>query len=305
MLKILYGDHTFLRQQALTDLKKDLSDWQVVMTDDLTPGALEDLVLARSLFSPKQNLIFYNLSDNKPAWDRLVELSEQIASDDDLAVILIENKLDGRSKFSKLAGQKGWATEFRLPKDYDQSAAIKFILEQAERQNLSLTPALARQVFELVGPDPWDQFQAVNKLAVLDRVDSETITKYIPRNSFGNVFVVLELALVGNLAKLEQELEQLESVDVEPNQFWGLLISQALNLLALSATPSGAGAAEELGIHPYAAQKMAGLLRTISLNKLKQTINLMFETDHLFKTGRRDVWPAIRTCLVKVSQLDN
>lgn len=303
MLKILTGEHTFLRQQAFEDLKKDLGDCRVVTTEDLTAGGLEDLLLSHSLFEPSQNFIFYQLSANQSAWAKLVELAEQIAAADDLVVILIEDKLDRRTQFSKLAAKHGWETRFDLPRDYDRMAATRFIAEQAKLQSLTLTPALAQLIFELVGPNPWDQFQAVSKLAPLEKVTAEIIKTYIPKNQFGNVFEIIELALQGRLADLEREISQLETEAVEPHQFFGLLVSQLTNMAIVKTTPDDVDVAREFGIHPFAVRKMVGLLGSLSLARLNQALTILVETDQAMKTSGGDAWELIRIGLVKISQL--
>lgn len=311
MLIILSGNHTFLRQQALVELKQQLDlQPQIVSVDGMTPAQLTDLIAAQSLFEPQRFVLIYGLAENAPVWQRLEELAPSIAEDDSLTLVLLESKLDGRAKFTKTAKQNGWLREFVLDtdqygniKDYYGQKSIEFILEQAKELALKCDRRLAQYLYEHVGANPWELYLALERLQIMGEFSATIIDKYVPKNPLINVFEVLNKAFRGQRSAVKQEIDDLESTETEPRSFFGLLSSQIFNILAIATAPRGASVATDLSINPYVVRQLTPIAQLCSVEELKQVVGWFIEVDSKLKSGSYDAWLEIRVLLNQIIDL--
>lgn len=311
MLVVLSGNHTFLRQQALVELKQQIKlEPQIVSTDDLSPAELSDLLLAQSLFEPKRFVLLYGLAENAAAWQRLTELAEVVAKDDSLVLVLVEEKLDNRTRFVKQARQAGWLKEFHLEtdasgrvRDYGGRKSVQFVLEQAQKLDLKIDRSLAQRIYQHVGPDPWELYNALERLDTVGEISTEALQKYVPQNPMVNLFEILQKAFRGEMEAVAQEIDELESSDTEPMQFFGLLTSQVVNLLGLVAAPPDVDVAGDLRVNRFALDQLRPIAQQQSLGKMKRVVELFVQTDQRLKTGAPDTWLEIKLLLAKITQL--
>lgn len=311
MLVILSGNHTFLRQQALVELKQQLKlEPQIILANNLSPAQLADLLTAQSLFEPQRFVLIYGLSDNVEAWSRLIELAESVAEDNSLALVLVEDKLDSRTKFVKVAKQQGWLKEFIIEtdrqgniKDYSGQKSVQFILEQSKKLGLKFDRNLAQYLYQQIGPDPWELYSALERLQVIGDASRAAIDKYIPSNPMINIFEILNQAFAGKRREVDRSISDLESLDTEPRSFFGLLSSQIFNVLAIAVAPAGANLAADFGINPYAISQLSSIARHQSLDNLKQVANWFVEADIKLKSGSYDAWLEIKVLLNQIINL--
>lgn len=309
MLKIFSGNNSFLRQAAWQELRQRLD-----LTPNLIKGEvlslieLNDLLSAQSLFEAKRCLLAYNLSEQPVLWQRIVDLAPSLAADDSLVLVLIEDKLDQRTKFAKLAKKEAWWQDFSLKLDkngqvidYTGDTSVKFILEQSTKLGLKIAQSDARYLFERVGAEPWDLFQALERLALLEEINREQIDRYIPANKQVNLFEILQKALLGQSELLESDLNELEASNTEVQQFFGLLSSQILQLLAIMLAPAGADLVQDFAINPFVLTKLRHLARGLTIKQVRQTVALFSEVDQKIKSGSNDPWLEIKALLLQVA----
>ena len=93
MIHLLYGDNEFAKRAALAAL---VGDADVVRYDgeELTLADMQEITIGQTLFSQSAEYVISKLSENSDIWLRLSELP----FDDDKTVILLESKLDKRTK---------------------------------------------------------------------------------------------------------------------------------------------------------------------------------------------------------------
>ncbi len=311
MLKILTGNHTFLRQQALFELKQKANILpEIISADNLSVAGFNDLVSAQSLFVSVRLVIIYNLANNTEVWAKFTELAEGIADDDGLSLVLVEDKIDSRTKFFKLALKQGWLENFAIEvdsagrvRDFSGQKSVKFILEQAEKLKLGITRLEAEFLFRRVGADPWELYNSLLKLSAVGRVDKEAIKKFIPQNTMTNVFEILNKVLSGKQKEVMLEIDELERSDAEPHQFFGLLASQMFNAVALVLVPIGASVEADFGVNSWALGSLRAVVRNYSPIEIKKIIEMFVATDQKIKTGSTDLWLEIRVLLTQIASI--
>lgn len=305
MLRVLAGANTFEIIKFVKDFKDQIGINPIeIKSEKISYSEFVDLIFARSLFTDAEFIIARNLSSNKPVWEKLIDLIPKIAEDQSLNLILIETELDKRTKIAKELVKLKLIAEFNLPKDYDSQSAKRFILKQASDFGVKISDKLALELFERVGCDPWSQYHALEILSALDEdITLEAIDKYIPKTAMANVFSALELALNKEINKLNALIDELERVSTEPNQFFGLITSQALTLLAVKSAPSGANVAKDIGTNPYVLDKLRPVARAKTIESLSKMIRILALADRKLKSSKSDPWVILKSALNEIAKI--
>ena len=299
MLKILTGPNSWLIKRAIAEL--DTADTSRYQGSELTPSELADILDAQSLFSTKRTIVIDELSANKAGWERLTELANELASDPDLTLIIIENKPDGRSKLIKQAKQAGWLIDYPLPKDTHQ--ATTYLEAEAQQLQLQLQPGVARMIVDRVGLDTWAGHMALEKLASASAtISTELVEKYIAPSLEVNVFKVVDELFARHALAVAELIDEMDRTSANAYQFFGLISGQISNLLMIKILGKTV-ATTELKLHPFVAGKLANVANQLSLPTIKQMVSILAQTDLQLKTSGQHDWTLIKLALVQIAQL--
>ena len=299
MLKILTGPNSWLIKRAIAEF--DTADISRYQGSELTPGELADILGAQSLFSAKRTVVIDELSANKASWERLTELANELASDPDLTLIIIENKPDGRSKLIKQAKQAGWLEDYPLPKDAHQ--ATTYLEAEAQQLQLQLQPGVARMIIDRVGLDTWAGHMALEKLASASAtISAELVEKYIAPSLEVNVFKVVDELFAGRALAVAELIDEMDRTSTNAYQFFGLISGQISNLLMIKILGKTV-ATTELKLHPFVAGKLANVANQLSPPTIKQMVSILAQTDLQLKTSGQHDWTLIKLALVQIAQL--
>lgn len=267
--------------------------------DELELSRLPDLLQGGMLFTAERLVIIRHLSDNKQLWDVLPQWLEKI--DSDIHLVLIEPKPDKRTKTFKDLKKHANLQEFHPWSDRDTTLAEAWVSNEAKQHGVSLDRKLARQLVARVGLDQWQLFHAIEKLAVLDTVTSETIEEHIEANPTENVFNLLDAALRGDAKKVSQMIQALQ-LSQDPYMTFGLLSGQVFQLAVLAATDRPAAEiASGIGAHPYALGKLAPHAKRLGKGGTKRLLNIFADTDVAMKSTGHEPWLLIENALVKTA----
>ena len=299
MLKILTGPNSWLIKRAIAEF--DTADISRYQGSELTPGELADILGAQSLFSTKRTIVIDELSANKAGWEHLTELANELASDTDITLIIIENKPDGRSKLIKQAKQAGWLEDYPLPKDAHQ--ATTYLEAEAQQLQLQLQPGVARMIIDRVGLDTWAGHMALEKLASASAtISAELVEKYIAPSLEVNVFKVVDELFAGRALVVAELIDEMDRTSANAYQFFGLISSQISNLLMIKILGKTV-ATTELKLHPFVAGKLSNVANQLSLPTVKQMVSILAQTDLQLKTSGQHDWTLIKLALVQIAQL--
>lgn len=299
MLKILTGPNSWLIKRAIAEF--DTADISRYQGSELTPGELADILGAQSLFSTKRTIVIDELSANKAGWERLTELANELASDPDLTLIIIEHKPDGRSKLIKQAKQAGWLEDYPPPKDAHQ--ATTYLEAEAQQLQLQLQPGVARMIIDRVGLDTWAGHMALEKLASASAtISAELVEKYIAPSLEVNVFKVVDELFAGRALAVAELIDEMDRTSANAYQFFGLISGQISNLLIIKILGKTV-ATTELKLHPFVAGKLANVANQLSLPTIKQMVSILAQTDLQLKTSGQHDWTLIKLALVQIAQL--
>lgn len=302
MITVLTGDNSFELARALDAIRAGFAGVpEQYDGEDLELAQLPDLLLGGTLFATERLVIIKGLSANKQLWDVLPEWLEK--SDPDTHVVLVEPKPDKRTKTYKELKKNAAMQEFVSWSDRDVMAAEKWVADESARQGVALDKKLAQQLVIRVGLDQWQLFHAIEKLAVLETVDSDTIERVIEANPTENVFNLLDAALRGDSKKTSAMIRTLQ-ISQDPYMTFGLLAGQVFQLAALAAAdkPSGEIAAA-IGAHPYALGKLAPYAKRLGRPGARRILTIFADADTAMKSSAVDPWLLVERALIKTAAL--
>ena len=302
MITVLAGENSFEISRELERLATDFDGTaEKFDASELELRQFPDLVMGATLFADKRLVIIKDLSENKALWNMLSEWLSRVS--DDVHLVLVDEKPDKRTKTYKDLQKAADVHEFKLWSERDMPQAEKWVNEEALRLGVSLDKKSVHLLVSRVGAEQWLLFQALQKLAVLDRVTPETIEEVIDANPTENVFNLFEAALKGDTTRVGRMIETLR-LGEDVYRLFGLLSTQAFQLLALGLTDkSSAEVAKGLGAHPFALSKLSPHAGRLGKTGVKKVFAAFVEADSAAKTSATDPWILLERALMKVANL--
>lgn len=302
MITVLSGDNTFEVERTLKEIEHGFEGKaERIDGAEVSTGQLPDLFMGTTLFASKRLVIVRGLSLNKKMWTELPEWLPRIA--DDVHVILVEPKLDKRTKTYKILQKESRIQEFLLWGERDTAKAEQWVAGEATRQGFALDKKSAHHIVTRIGVDQWLLYQALVKLAVLEKVNEEVIDRVIEATPQENVFLLFETALKGDVSGVAHRVAGLSATE-DPFRLFGLLGGQAFQLAALVlADKSSSEIARDIGVHPFALSKLAPYAKRMGRGGVRQVTEYFAEADKGIKTSAVDPWLLIERALVKVARI--
>ncbi len=296
---VLTGENGYEVHQALRQLMAEFDGTPERFDGDtLELRQLPDLLMGTSLFAEKRLVIIRELAANKAVWDALPEWLGRV--NDDIRLVLVEPKLDKRTKTYKALQKVANIIEHKPWTERDQTLAEKWVAEQAKVRDIKLAPADVRLLVARIGVDQWQLGQALDKLGVLDDVTDEVIREVIEARPIENVFELFETALGGDKGRLAEILATLQ-VSEDPYMLLGLLSGQAFQLAALAVARPDDEVARDFGVHPYVLSRLRPYANQRGVGGARAIIALFAEADDAMKSSV-DPWVAITQVLFAVAE---
>jgi len=298
MIYLLCGDNEFEKQAALVAL---VGDADVVRYDgeELTLADMQEIAIGQTLFSQSAVYVISKLSENFDIWSRLSELP----FDDDKTVILLESKLDKRTKTYKWLQKTAKTQEFLPLSDRQKPQLISWCEVQARERGYRLTHTQIGMLIDRLGFDQLRLSNFLDQLALAEEITDELIDQLVPLARSENVFDLFVAALSKDYETVHNIISYLESESGLDGayQTMGLLASQATNMAALVlAGGDNKTVAADLSVNPYVLQRLSSSARTVYIEHLRRINDALFQADLQMKTTGVNPWLLIETALVSL-----
>lgn len=301
MITVLSGDNSFEIDRALQRLTAGF-EGAIERVDGaaLELAQLPDLVMGGTLFSTTRLVVVRGLADSKTVWAALPDWLPRVS--EDVRVVLVEGKLDKRTKTYKELKAAADLQEFTSWTERDTGSAVQWVVREATGLGMALDKKSAQLLVERVGLDQWQLYQALQQLSVLDAVDEMAIARLIEASPAENVFNLFEAALRGDTRRVGDMLRTLELTE-DPFMLFGLLSGQAFQLFALAASSKPAAeVAKDIGAHPFALSKLAPYANRLGSGGAHQVVRVFAEADEAMKLGG-EPWLLVERALIKTAAI--
>lgn len=301
MITVLTGENSFETERLLERIVRDFGGRpERIDGEVLELKRLPDLLVGLSLFATKRLVVIKNMSANKTPWTAFGEWVSRVS--DDIHLVLIEPKLDKRTKTYKTLQKVATIHESKLWTERDTLKAEQWATEEVKNLGAALDKKSAQALVAWVGVDQWLLYQALSKLSLLDTITPEIIEHIIEPNPTENAFQLFEAALKGDEKKVMKVLRVLERSE-DPFRLFGLVSGQAFQLAALSvADVPDQKVASDMGVHPFVISKLSPFSKKLGKNGAKKIVEIFAEADTGLKTSVAEPWLLIERALVKTAK---
>jgi len=306
MIYFFYGENDFALRRSADELIAKFTheiSLDAISKLDASETDAQQLIaeiVGVSLFAPQRLIVIKNVDQNREFWrildDNLMRIEE---SPND--VLLFANAPDKRTKTYKNLLKKATTREFSLLRHYE---IPRWIIAESAKLNIKIQPDTAEELAVICSDDQWRIWRELEKLAALGRVvDKKLIQEFIEPDISANAFEILNLALTGDLAQAQDELQKLRGQGEDANKFLGLLTSQLFALTGAIYGGSDSDVAKDLKIHPFQLGKMRDLARDLDRPRehVKRLTRILAETDARMKLSNSDeAWTLVGVMLGKI-----
>lgn len=296
MIYLLHGDNEFEKRAALAAL---VGDADVMRRDGeaLTLADIQEITIGQTLFTQSSVYVISRLSENPDIWPRLPEIS----FDDDNTIILVESKLDKRTKTYKWLQKTAKTQEFVALGDRQKPQLITWCETQAHERGYKLTRKQIGMLIDRLGFDQLRLSNFLDQLALAEKITDALINDLVPLARSENVFDLFVAALSKDYETVHSIISYLASESGVDGayQTMGLLASQATNMAALVLSGGDNKlVAADLSVNPYVLQRLSSSAQTIDIEHLRRINDALFQVDLQMKTTGVNPWLLIETALV-------
>lgn len=300
MITLIHGENAYERDQALQQIVATY-DGAVEQYDgaEVAVEGMKGLFSAQTLFSDRRLIVIKNLGDNKEAWQGL---EVYVRDDIDADLVLLEPKLDKRTKTYKALLKKATTIECTPFDDRDRARVVMWLRRLAETENIALTEEAARLLVARVGDDQYMLKNELNRLSAVGEVTLTVVEVHTEETIHDTAFALLEMALDRQAQSLAERVRRLKMTE-DAYRTFGLLVSQVF-ALAVVAASNPSDDIKDTGVHPFVARKMRSVGSRVSPAMMRAIVEECTQTDRQLKGSAVDPWLLIETLLLRIARLE-
>ena len=300
MIYVFFGENEFLKRQNVCEIVGDAAV-QRRDGEELSVGDLRELLTGQTLFGGDEPVIIADLSQNAEVW----AVFPEIAALSDRTVILLETKLDKRTKAYKQLAKLATLQECTPLSERQRSELVKWALARAKEQGAELSRQQIETLIDRLGYDQLRLDAVFAQLALADEITNALIDQFVPLAKSESVFELFDAAIRGDVETVHRIIAYLEmtSGDDGAYQTMGLLGSQVTNLYALALADGDVQAvAKDFGAHPFVLRQLTGLVRQLDRTDMARISAALAEADMQMKTTGVAPWLLVEAALVRVAR---
>lgn len=309
MIQMIVGENLFASDEALANIlsASDVTP-EKYRGDDIDVNILADIFSGSTLFSQKRLVIIRDLSSNKSIWNSLPEWLNRLSDDTD--IILIESKVDKRTKTYKTLQKISKIIDVKPMLPRDEQQAIKWLDDQAKSRKMTipkdlLSKMVSRSIVEnesnMAYIDQSRLIKSLQSLSVYDAPNEDAIDAVLPPTSNENIFELFVESIDGDANRAEQMLKSFQDTQ-SPHMVLGLISSQVFQLATLvygDKTPEQV--ARDIGVHPFMISRLAPISARQTLSDVERYISLITVADERMKSSAGEPWDILSDLILNLS----
>lgn len=317
---VLYGDEKYLIKRAAKRImaKSGAGEFSEFNLNEFTnmssAESIVDSAVALPLFAERKCTVIsdYNIDEKKA--DELEQIMELVkAAPEETVIVFYYPTLDTEAKktakwkkFLKEADKTGYTVNFK-PKD--KSYLTRLIMKDAERAGCSISKQNAGLILEYVGSDLTSILNETAKLTAFasgGEITAEMIDNMVAKSVEATAFMLSNALVWGNYEKAYSHMADLFYNREEPIAIIGALSMAYVDMYRVrAALESGEKATAPMQYGEYRGRefrldKAAKNIRGISTESLKESLDILLETDIKLKSSRLDSRIIMDTMIAKL-----
>jgi len=216
-------------------------------------------------------------------------------------VIIVEPKLDKRLSYYKTLKK---STDFLEFIELDAGGLAKWAMAYCKAHASEISQADARMLIDRVGGNQQMLQNELDKLiAFAPQITAQTIerlTDWLPQST---IFELLDAAFAGKTERAMALYAEQRALRVEPQAIIAMLAWQLHILVVVKAgatTRSSEEIAKMAKLNPFVVRKSQGLVRGLTLNRLRDLVSDLLSIDRQLKRSSIDADDIVQLFLLRV-----
>lgn len=285
---LLYGEEKYDLNQRLEKIKKEFSSLEVGVNlfyiNSENVDELEDVIQGVTFFGSEKLII---IKDTKLKFN--VSLLNDL--DPDVKVVIIEDSVDKRLSDYKAISKIAECIEF---KHYDENQMVQFIIDLLRKYNVAISFEDATYMQNVCGDDKQNTINELQKLVIYvgkgGIVTKDIIDTVCSKTLNAKIFDVLDDIVNKKKDVAIKELDSLLKQKEPIVKIYIMLYKQFKQLYMIKVLKQSGNTnyAQELGIHPFVAKKLAMASDKYTEESLKNIIYAFDDYDFKTKNGDMD-----------------
>lgn len=295
MITLLTGPNTFAIAETIRAKSKAFEgDIESLDASELEPRNLPDLFMGASLFSPERLIVIRGVATNKTLWTELEQWIERVPAETE--IILIETSPDKRTKTYKQLQKHATIKEHA---ELGEADLASWLQNHARSVGAELQPDVVRYLISYVGRDQWRLRSELDKVLLAEKpITRELIQDVAEPYPEATAFELLDAVFAGNETRVHELLNLLRERE-DPYQFFGLLSSQVLALLAIVSAGSRRPdeIARDIALHPFVVRKLSTIAQKLGKARVERLVDRLAHADERIKTTGVSPWHQLEITL--------
>jgi DNA polymerase III delta subunit len=306
MISTLTGENEVERgaelRRVVAEFEKEYGDMAVERLDgeEASYERMVEAVQSLPFLVVRKLVVLRAPGANKEFTEKFAAFVEAVSDTND--VIIVEPKLDKRLTYYKQLKKLTAFKEFAV---LDAGGLARFAVDYTKERGGSILSGAARLLVERVGTNQLGLQQELDKLLVFDpKITEQSIESLTEKTPQSTIFELLDAAFAGDAKRTMRLYDEQRALKVESQQVIAMLAWQ-LYILAVVKTAKQRSVddiAREAKLNPFVVRKTQGLVRHITLARLKELITGLREFDVRTKTEGILPDEAVRYYLLQLSQ---
>lgn len=295
MITLLTGPNTFAIAETIRARARAFEgDVESLDAGELEPRNLPDLFMGASLFSPERLIVIKGVAANKTLWAELEQWIERVPVETE--IILTETSPDKRTKTYKQLQKHATIKEHG---ELTEADLASWLQNHARTVGAELQPDVVRYLISYVGRDQWRLRSELDKILLAEKpITRQLIQDIAEPYPEATAFELLDAVFAGNDSRVHELLGLLRERE-DPYQFFGLLSSQVLGLLAIASGGSRRPdeIARDVALHPFVVRKLSTIARKMGKPRIERLVERLAHADQRIKTSGVDPWRQLEITL--------
>lgn len=310
---LIYGDESYLCQQAKNKLKNALSSPDDTMNYSYYEGKkintseLVDLAMTLPFFQDKRLLLLEDTGFFKNSPDDIVTLVGELP--DTTCLVFVEQEVDKRSRLYKAVQKVGYIANMSTP---DEKTLFVWIASLLKQENKKITEPVLRFFLERTGTDMEHVKQELDKLCsyTLDReeITKEDVLQITTHITTSKIFDMIEAIVRGNQKLAIDYYYDLLALKEPPMRILALLVRQFNMILQVKEMEQRSiprsEIAKQVGIPSFVVNKYVDQGRRYDRTSLTNILLTCANTEEAVKTGRLTDTIAVELLIVQFSSAE-
>lgn len=299
MKLLLTGDNNFEIEIRLAQILNDYDSHTTNIDGSSFDIDLNAALLGQDMFNSKRLVLIRNISEDIKNFESLISLLPKV--DKDISVVIVDQKLDKRTKLYKDLVNNVEIIEYNLWTENDISSAIKWTESELAKRSINLNKQIIEEIVLRSNMNQWNIVHTIEKIDLLagEPFDIDDLLEPVANE---NVFKLIELVLSKDKTKIDDSIKKLRSSE-DPFRLMALVISQFLIVTAIVNSTNRDNVAKDLAVSPYMVSKLVDTSRSQSNVKCKKILAILAEGDEKIKNANNDPWVIFSQVLIKTASV--